>query len=544
MCVSETISKIGENMKIIIRNGNIVDGTRRKAFQGDILIIDNKIEAVESSIPNIPGAFEIDATGLVVSPGFIDTHSHSDLQVLIEPEVLPKMMQGITTEVLGQDGISMAPLPISYIDAWRKNLAGLDGDTNAINWEYQTTEEYLNMIQNVGPGINELYLVPHGNIRMEACGLDNKEATPEELDKMKAILKRELEAGAYGLSTGLIYMPCAYSNTKEIIELCKVVAAYEGVFVVHQRSEADTILDSMEEIIKIGKESGVRIHFSHFKVCGKNNWGKIEEVLSLMEKAKQEGIRISFDQYPYVAGSTMLGVVLPPWVHSGGTQKVLERLADKELRKQMIIDIEKGIEGWDNFIAFAGFEQIFITSTKTEKNVPMIGLSLLELAKRTGKDKYEALFDLLLEEENAVGMVDFYGKEEHIKTFMKLEEMNVCTDGLLGGKPHPRVYGAFPRVLSKYVKEEKLLSLEQAIYKMTGKAARAMQIKQRGNIKPGYYADLCIFDLHKIKDKGTYTDPAHFPEGIDKVIVNGVIQVDHGEYIGERNGKVLRKNEN
>lgn len=300
----------------------------------------------------------------------------------------PKVRQGITTEVLGQDGISMAPLPKQYISPWRKNLAGLDGDTDAIDWGFETTENYLKMVEAAGPGLNECYLVPHGNIRMEAMGLENRLPNEEELEKMRQITRREMEAGAIGLSTGLIYMPCAYSESKEIIEMCKIVAEYDGRFVIHQRSEADTILDSMEEVIKIGRESGVKIHYSHFKVCGKKNWDKIADVIRLLEQAKAEGIDVSFDQYPYVAGSTMLGVILPPWVHDGGTDKVLERLADPELRKKMIYDIEHGIPGWDNFVEFAGLDGIFVTSVKTQKNQDAIGLSLTQLGELRGKDLY------------------------------------------------------------------------------------------------------------------------------------------------------------
>ena len=279
-------------MKKLIKNGFIVDGSGNKGYKADILINGDRIEKVGKNI-KANDAKIIDAGGLVVAPGFIDTHSHSDLQILIEPEVMPKVMQGITTEILGQDGISMAPLPVEYISPWRKNLAGLDGDSDKIDWTYKDTAGYLSMIEKVGPGLNECYLVPHGNIRMEAMGLDNRQPTEEELNKMVEITRREMESGALGLSTGLIYMPCAYSQPKELIEMCKVVAEYDGVFVVHQRSEADTILDSMEEVIKIGKESGVRVHFSHFKVCGKKNWDKIEKVIQLLEKAKAEGIRVS-----------------------------------------------------------------------------------------------------------------------------------------------------------------------------------------------------------------------------------------------------------
>ena len=344
-------------MKTLLKNGVVVDGSGSNRYQADVLIDGDKIVKI-GKIDAADGAEVIDVTGLVVAPGFIDTHSHSDLQILVDPEVRPKVMQGITTEILGQDGISMAPLPEKYISPWRKNLAGLDGDSDQVNYHYRDTAGYLKMIDDVKPGPNECYLVPHGNVRMEAMGLDNRQPTDEELQKMKDIVRREMENGAIGLSTGLIYMPCAYGQTKEVVEMCKVVAEYDGRFVIHQRSEADTILDSMKEVIQIGKESGVKIHYSHFKVCGRKNWDKIDGMIQLLEEAEKEGIDVSFDQYPYVAGSTMLGVILPPWVHDGGTNKVIERLNDPELRKKMVYDIEHGIPGWDNFVDFAGLDQI------------------------------------------------------------------------------------------------------------------------------------------------------------------------------------------
>ena len=528
-------------MKKLIKNGLIVDGSGNPAYKGNLLIEDDKIAKIGNiKETDLEGAEVIDAEGLIVAPGFIDTHSHSDLQILTNPEILPKVMQGITTEILGQDGISMAPLPKQYVSPWRKNLAGLDGDSDDIDWNYETTENYLKMVEAAKPGLNESYLVPHGNIRMEAMGLENRLPNEEELEKMRQITRREMEAGAIGLSTGLIYMPCAYSESKEIIEMCKVVAEYDGSFVIHQRSEADTILDSMEEVIKIGRESGVKIHYSHFKVCGKKNWDKIDKVVELLEKAEAEGIRVSFDQYPYVAGSTMLGV-LPPWVHDGGTDKVLERLADPELRKKMVYDMEHGIPGWDNFVEFAGLDQIFVTSVKNKKNEDAVGLSLTQLGELRGKDPYEATFDLLLEEENAVGMVDFYGTEEHVQRFMKRSEMNACTDGLLGGKPHPRVFGAFPRILGKYVREDKALTLEEAVYKMTKKPAATFNMTGRGELKEGNYADICIFNPDTVIDKGTFTDPIQYPEGIEYVIINGEVTVEHGKHTGRRNGVVLRK---
>ena len=529
-------------MKTLLKNGLIVDGNKTKPYTGDVLIEDEFIRGIGNiDIGDADKIIYLD--GLVISPGFIDTHSHSDLEILTKPEVMPKIMQGITTEILGQDGISMAPLPKQYINPWRKNLAGLDGENDEINWNYQTTENYLNMIQKVKPTPNECYLVPHGNIRMEAIGLDNRHPTNAEIQKMCAITERELNNGAIGLSTGLIYMPCAYSKTEELIELCKVVAKHDGIFVVHQRSEADTIIQSMQEIIDIGRKSGVKIHFSHFKVCGRKNWQYIDRMLQLLDSAEQEGIKISFDQYPYIAGSTMLGVILPPWVHNGGTNKVIERLKDEKLRQKMIYDIQHGIEGWDNFIDFAGLDGIYITSVKHKQNEAAVGLNLVELGKLKGKNPYDATFDLLLEEENAVGMVDFYGTEEHVKKFMCRPEMNACTDGLLSGKPHPRVYGTFPRILGKYVREEKTLSLEDVVYKMTKKPAETFRLAGRGQLKNGYYADITVFNKDTIIDKGTFTNPIQYPEGICYMFINGQMTIDNKKYTGARYGRVLRKQE-
>lgn len=540
-------------MAYLIKNTTIIDGSNGPSFLGEILIEGSRIKKITPYHTILDGTkvnktneqekvIEVDGTGLVTAPGFIDTHSHSDLKILLEPKVEPKVLQGITTEVLGQDGISMAPLPKEYIIPWRKNLAGLDGESDEIDWEYETTEKYLKMIEAVGPGVNEAYLLPHGNVRMEAMGLNDREPTKEEIQKMCDITRREMEAGCLGLSSGLIYMPCAYSNTAEIIELCNVVKEYDGVFVVHQRSEADTILDSMKEIIRIGRESKVKIHFSHFKVCGKGNWDKLEPMLQLLEEAKKEGIVVSLDQYPYVAGSTMLGVILPPWAHDGGTSQLMERLKDQGLRLKMKEDIDKGIEGWDNFVKFAGLDGIFITSVASKKNQEVVGLNLLELGKLKGKDPLDATFDLLLEEENAVGMVDFYGCEEHVKKIMKREEMNACTDGLLAGKPHPRVYGSFPRILGKYVREEKTLTLEEAVYKMTGKAAKAMNIKNRGLLEEGYYADVTIFNSDTVLDQGTFVNPIQKPLGIEYVFVNGVMTVEKGLHTQKRAGKVVYRN--
>lgn len=534
-------------MVTLIRGAEVIDGTGAPRGKKDILIRGDRIERIADCIPPETllrdAADVIHAEGLVCAPGFIDTHSHSDLYALTNPELLPKLMQGITTEVLGQDGISMSPLPEEHIQDWRKNLAGLDGDSDAVDWNYESTDRYLGMLEEVHASTNLAYLAPHGNIRLKAMGFAGRAATDVEIERMCKFMREEMESGCLGLSTGLIYIPCAYAGTKELIALCKVVAEYGGVFVVHQRSEADDILASMEEVLSIGRESGVHVHFSHFKVCGAKNWDKLPQMLALLSNAAAEGIVVSFDQYPYVAGSTMLGVLLPPWAHEGGTGALMRRLADDGQREAMKRDIVNGIDGWDNFVQFAGFDGIFVTSVATQGNRWCVGKSLAEIAKAKGEDCFTALFDLLLAENNAVGMVDFYGREEHVEAFLRRKEMNVCTDGLLGGEPHPRVYGAFPRILGKYVREEKALTLEEAVYKMTGKAALAMGFdkQKRGFLKEGYYADLVLFDPDTAADKGTYEEPRQYPEGIQYVMVNGVFGVRDGRFTGERNGRVLRR---
>lgn len=527
-------------MKTLLQNGNIIDGTGQPAFAGSVGLVNGRIAQVGECRT---GDYDriINASGLVIAPGFIDSHSHSDLKILEQPFVEAKLRQGVTTEIFGQDGISMAPLPAQYIEPWRKNLAGLDGISDEIDWSYETTAGYLQLLERTGVGPNVCYLAPHGNIRMEAMGLDNRLPTAAELQRMKEITRRELEAGAVGLSSGLIYIPCAYSDITEVIEMCKVAAEYDAPFVVHQRSEADNILSSMEEIIQIGRASGVRIHFSHFKVCGRKNWDKIDAMLDLLDTARSEGLQVSFDQYPYVAGSTMLGVILPPWAHDGGTDRLLERLQDPEQRQRMIRDIEQGLPGWDNFVEFAGLEQIFVTSVKTQANADLIGKNLVEIAGMRDKTPYAAVFDLLREEENAVGMVDFYGTEEHILRFLTRPEQNVCTDGLLSGKPHPRVFGAFPRVLGKYVREEQVLSLETAIHKMTGKTAAVFGLSDRGRIAEGYAADLVLFDPETVIDRGTFIDPVQYPEGIEYVLVNGQLVVERNVSRRILAGQVLKR---
>ena len=534
-------------MRIRFDDALIYDGTGAASVRGAVLTEEGFIGGVFPAGAEAPSADRvIDVRGLALCPGFIDTHSHSDLVVLESPMVWPKLRQGVTTEIYGQDGISMAPLPKAYVAPWRKNLAGLEGTSDAIGWDYETTDGYLRLIEDRGAGVNAGYLVPHGNVRMEAMGLQARVATDAELEAMCAVLRRELEAGGMGLSTGLIYPPCTYSDTRELTALCSVAAQYGRPLVIHQRSEADDILASMKEVLDIGRESGVHVHFSHFKLCGVYNEHKFEPVLDMLDAARVEGLRVTFDQYPYVAGSTMLSAILPPWAHAGGTDALLERLRDQGERRRIMEDIRSTPSTWDNFVAFATIDGIYVTSVQTAANADAVGKSLRALAEMRGEEPLEAALNIILQEENGVGMVDFYGQEHHVERLLMRPEMNVCTDGLMLGQPHPRTYGAFPRVLGKYVRERGLMPLEEAVRKMTLQPAETFGIVGRGAVRPGFRADLVVFDPNTVRDRGTYTDPRRHPDGIELVMVNGEIAYGSARVLGEQffaekpAGKVIR----
>jgi len=520
-------------MRTRFDNAMIYDGTGSEPFPGTLLTEGDRIAAVLPAGADAPAADQvIDVRGQALCPGFIDTHSHSDLVVLESPLVWPKLRQGVTTEIYGQDGISMAPLPAAYVGPWRKNLAGLEGTSGAIAWDYADTAGYLRLIEERGAGVNACYLVPHGNVRMEAMGLDARTATDAELEAMCAILQRELDAGGMGLSTGLIYPPCTYSDTRELTALCTVAARNGRPLVIHQRSEADDILASMTEVLDIARASGVHVHFSHFKLCGVYNEHKFEPMLALLDQAHAQGLEVTFDQYPYVAGSTMLSAILPPWAHAGGTDALLERLRDPQARARILEDIGTTPSTWDNFVAFATVDGIFVTNVQTGANADAIGKSLRELAAMRGTDPLNAALDIILQEENGVSMVDFYGQEQHVEKLLGRPEMNVCTDGLMHGMPHPRTYGAFPRVLGKYVRERGIMPLQEAIRKMTLQPATTFAIPERGTLRPGYFADIVVFDPATVRDKGTYTDPRRHPDGINLVMVNGQIAYGSAALLG------------
>jgi N-acyl-D-amino-acid deacylase len=521
---------------IVLKGGTVVDGSGAPAIRGDVALEGARIAAVGS---NLAGD-AVDCSGMVVAPGFIDTHSHSDLKVLADPGLPMKVRQGITLEVLGQDGISVAPVREEERAAWCQKLAGLLGDFG-VEWDWSSVDEYLARLQKARPVLDLAYLVPHGALRQHVVGGEDRRATATEIETMRGLLRISLEQGGRGLSTGLIYPPCCYAETDELISLGKVLAEAERPLVVHIRSESDRIQEAIREMVRVAGESGCTVHISHLKIAGKDNWEKQPAVLSLIAQAHGRGLRFTADLYPYAAGSTLLGAILPPSAHAGGPEATLARLRDPDQRMLIRRAMAETAPGeWDNFWKWSGPEGIVIADVPSGRHPGWVGKNLAEVATLTGKDPFETAFDLLEEERLGVAMVSFSQDEGVMERFLTQPFVNICTDGLLGGRPHPRAYGTYPRILGRYVREKKLLTLEEAVRKMTSQAASAFGLADVGLLQEGFRANLVVFDPHKVADKATFEDPIQFPVGIRDVLVGGQFVVRSGRPTGRRPGKVVQ----
>ncbi|WP_129113478.1 N-acyl-D-amino-acid deacylase family protein [Halegenticoccus tardaugens] len=529
-------------LDILFENAKIVDGTGAPRFDGAVGVEDGRIRLISRKRePNASATDHVDVDGMVVAPGFIDTHSHSDLQLFADPTLAPKLRQGITTEILGHDGFSMAPISDDQIDKWRTQVRGLTGSVD-VEWAWNSIGEYLDAVATNGAAVNLASLVGHGTVRFAVLGMDDREPTATERGEMEDLVARSLAEGAVGLSVGLIYPPSSYAKTKELTALAGRAAAEGRPFVPYIRSEGRWIWNALDELVEIGAEAGVACHLTHFKMAGAKQHGKAERGIHLIEAARERGVDITVEQYPYAAASTKLSTVLPPWVHAKGRGELLDTLRDDDARARMKRDVEAWrIEGWENFGALAGWDRIVITNVPSDENAHLEGTTVATFARDRDREPIDAVCDLLIEEELGVSMVLHLLAESDLEEILAYEAVNIATDGLFGGTPHPRVYGAFPRVLGRYVREKNVLSLEDAVRKMTSLPARAMGFDTKGIVRPEMDADLVVFDPDLVGSPATYENPKRRPRGVAHVVVNGEFAVRDGEVTGNTPGEVIRQ---
>ena len=521
---------------IVIKNGTVYDGTGAPGFAADVGVTDGKVAAIGPLCAK-DGRRVIDAAGCAVSPGFIDIHSHSDVVFLVNPRADSKVKQGVTLEVAGNCGDSAAPLT-------KRSLPYAKGaDDYGLEPTYMTMGEYFDAMEKSGLSINFASLVGHGTVRKAAMGYDMRPPTESEMEEMKALIAAAMDDGAVGISSGLIYPPSSYAGTQELIELSKVVAARHGLYFTHMRNEGEYLLESVAESVEIGEQAGLPVHIAHHKASGEKWWGKVKQSLAAIDEARKRGVDVTADQYPYIASSTGLKSIIPGWAHEGGNSAILARLTEDATRARLKTEVSANVAGsWDRYV---------VSKVNLEANKRFEGMDLAAIAAEAGKNPCDAAFDLLIEEKCQVGQIRFGLCEEDVATVMKHPYIMVGSDGsslanygeLHKGKPHPRNYGTFARVLGKYVREEGVLRLEEALRKMTSLPAWRLGIWDRGILRPGLWADITVFDPDTVKDVSDFRDPHRYAAGIPYVLVNGQVVVEGGEHTGLLPGKVLRRGE-
>ena len=528
-------SILGQKFDLIIKNGTVIDGIEDKSYQADLGLVGEHISAV-GDLQAEEGRKVIEATGRIVCPGFIDIHSHTDLELLINPKAESKIRQGVTTELSGNCGDSVFPRKKPMTEEERITHERLELEADWID-----LEGYRSRLTQKGMAVNHGSLLGHGTIRNYVLGEERRAPTPKEMESLKRLVAEAMEQGAFGLSTGLEYTPSGFAAPSEVIELCKIVAQYGGFYATHVRSEDNQVLEAVGESLFIAERGEIPLQISHLKASGSINWWKMPMIIDLIERARERGFQVNADRYPYTAYSTGLSIFFPQWALEGGTKKLIERLNDRDLRQKM------KTETLEKVIGNNSWESLLIVEIKTDKNQHLVGKYFPEGAGDRKQDPYEFACDLLIEERGDVSIVGFGMSEENTELVLKNPLVMPCSDGsalapygpLNRGVPHPRNYGTFPRFLRMYVREKKILSLPEAIKKMTSMPAAQMKLNDRGSIKKENFADLVIFDSKTITDKATYIEPKQYPEGIDYVIVNGRIVIDHGQHTGDLPGKVL-----
>jgi N-acyl-D-amino-acid deacylase len=526
---------------LVVTNGHIIDGTGSPWYSGDIGIRGGKIAAI-GNLGAVPRQRTIDAAGKVVAPGFIDMLGQSELTILVDPRLPSKIYQGITSEITGEGG-SIAPLNDAMIQSDRSGYEHFK-----ITPDWRTLRQYFSRLEKQGMGINLASYVGATQVRRMVLGDDDKQPTPAQLEQMRALVREGMKDGAVGVSTSLEYSPAPYARTEELIALATEAGKSGGIYASHMRNESDAVLEAIDEALRIGREAHIPVEIWHIKVAGKDNWGRMPQVVAKINAARAAGADVSADTYAYTAWYNGFSAFIPPWAHDGGDAKLVDRLKDPATRARIRKDMQTSSKDWDNeWQEIPGPDAIMMGAVENSNLVPLLGKRLSEIAKLQNQDPMDALFDILIQDPSAE--VAVFGMSQPDVT-LALQQPWVAIDndsegtspeGLLGqAHPHPRAYGTFPRILAKYVREEKVLTLEDAIRKFSALPAQRMRLTDRGVLKAGMWADVVIFDPATVKDRATFDNPNQLSQGMDYVLVNGVPVLDQGKMTGALPGKVLR----
>jgi dihydroorotase/N-acyl-D-amino-acid deacylase len=527
---------------LLIRNGRIVDGSGRPAYVADVGIKEDRIVKI-GQLSQATATRTIEARGLVVAPGFIDMLGQSETYLLIDPRAMSKVMMGVTTEITGE-GESIAPINERQIKEQEDFLKRFN-----LTIDWRTLDEYFKRLEKQGSGVNLATFVGATQVREYVIGYDDRPPTAQELDQMKAVVAAAMRDGALGLSTSLQYVPARFAKTDELIELAKVAHQYGGIYATHQRSEANTIDASLDEVFEIAQKAQIPVEIWHLKTAYKKNWGRMAHVLARIKQARDRGLDITADIYPYIAGSTALSACLPPWALEGGTEKMLARLRDAQTRQRLKQEIAQEQTEWENiYLGSGGPSGVLIGSVVNRELEPLQGKRISEIAAEQKKDPLDVLFDFILADRGQTGAIYFMMSEADMRAAMQAPFVSFCTDSgsratdgpLAGSKSHPRGWGSYPRILGRYVRDEKVLTLEAAVQKMTGAPASRVGLRERGLVREGMFADITVFDPGKVIDRATFESPNQYPVGIEYVLVNGKVSVDKGQRTSALAGRVLR----
>lgn len=530
-----------QQFDVVIRNGHIIDGTGSPWYSGDIGIRGGRIAQI-SSLANVTAHQVIDASGLVVAPGFIDMLGQSELSILVNPHVPSKIFQGITTEITGE-GNSIAPWDPRLLAAGRAEFAHY-----GITPGWRTFREYFARLQKQGLGLNLASYVGATQVRRIVLGEDNRAPNTTELEMMRALVRNAMEEGAVGLSTSLQYAPAPYAKTDELIALAAEAGKLGGIYATHMRSEGDAIDEALDEAFRIGREANIPVEIWHLKAAGKRNWGRMPEIVTRIDRARSSGVDVEADAYAYPAWFNSFSAFIPPWAHDGGDARMVARLKDPAMRVRIRHDLETDTSGWDNeWLEVPGPDAILVSVVQNPNLLALQGKTIAQIAQAEKKDPIDTIFDLLIEDPD-ISVAVFGMSEDDVAYALKQpwvsidnDSQGTAPDGILGREhPHPRAYGTFPRILRKYVREEKLLTLQDAIRKFSALPAQRMRLSNRGVLKQGMWADVVVFDPGKIHDVATFERPNQLSVGMEYVLVNGIPVIEHGKMTNALPGMVLR----